>query len=96
MSKARLITTEVVLEGRSQSTVAAEYGASKSWSRRSHVSRFAAHGGGLMVEVGAHIETMKQRLGHSSIRVTSDVYGSVIPAVDDALTAALEARFADL
>ncbi len=50
---------------------------------------------GLMVEAGAHIETMKQRLGHSSIRVTSDVYGSVLPAVDDELTAALDARFAD-
>jgi hypothetical protein len=28
-----------------------------------------------MIEVGAHIEVIKQRLGHSSIRVTSDVYG---------------------
>jgi integrase len=50
---------------------------------------------GLMVEAGAHIETMKQRLGHSSIRVTSDVYGSVLPAVEDELTTALDARFSE-
>ncbi|HEY5013463.1 MAG TPA: site-specific integrase [Acidimicrobiia bacterium] len=49
---------------------------------------------GLMIEAGAHIEAMKQRLGHSSIRVTSDVYGSLLPAVDESVTAALEARFA--
>ena len=30
---------------------------------------------GLMIEAGAHIEAIKQRMGHSSIRVTSDVYG---------------------
>ncbi len=48
-----------------------------------------------MVEAGAHIETIKQRLGHSSIRVTSDVYGSVLPAVQDDLTAALDARFTE-
>jgi hypothetical protein len=48
-----------------------------------------------MVEAGAHIETMKQRLDHSSIRVTSDVYGSVLPAVQDELTSALDARFSD-
>jgi integrase len=37
---------------------------------------------GLMIEVGAHIEAIKQRLGHSSIRTTSDVYGSLFPAAD--------------
>lgn len=44
---------------------------------------------GLMVAVGAHIEAIKQRMGHSSIRVTSDVYGSVLPAVDESVTEAL-------
>jgi integrase len=48
---------------------------------------------GLMIELGAHIEAIKQRLGHSTIRVTSDVYGSLIPAVDDALTDRFDARF---
>jgi integrase len=41
----------------------------------------------------AHLEVIMQRLGHSSIRVTSDVYGSVLPAVDEAVTEGLEARF---
>jgi integrase len=49
---------------------------------------------GLLIEAGAHIETIKQRLGHSSIRVTSDVYGSLLPAVDEGVTTALEQRFA--
>jgi integrase len=44
---------------------------------------------GLMIEVGAHVEVIKQRLGHSSIQVTSDVYGSILPAVDDGVTAAI-------
>ena len=43
---------------------------------------------GLRIEAGAHIETIKQRLGHSSIRVTSDVYGSLLPTVDEGLTTA--------
>jgi integrase len=48
---------------------------------------------GLMIEVGAHLEVIKRRLGHASIRVTSDVYGSVLPEVDDAVTARLEEQF---
>jgi integrase len=49
---------------------------------------------GLMIEAGAHIEAIKQRLGHSSIRVTSDVYGSLLPAVDAAVTDQLDSLFA--
>lgn len=48
---------------------------------------------GLMIEMGAHIEAIKQRLGHSSIRVTSDVYGSMLPTVDESITAAFDERF---
>jgi hypothetical protein len=44
-----------------------------------------------MIEAGAHIEAIKQRLGHSSIRVTSD--GSLLPTGDESVTAALDARF---
>jgi len=40
----------------------------------------------LMIEVGAHIEAIKQRLGHASIRVTSDTYGALLPAVDASVT----------
>lgn len=46
-----------------------------------------------MIEVGAHIEAIKPRLGHSSIRTTSDVYGSLLPAVDAAVTDQLDALF---
>lgn len=49
---------------------------------------------GLMIEVGAHIEAIKQRLGHASIRTTSDVYGSLLPAVDATVTDQLDALFA--
>jgi integrase len=48
---------------------------------------------GLMIEADAHPEAIKARLGHSSIRVTSDVYGHVLPGVDAGISAALEQRF---
>jgi integrase len=44
---------------------------------------------GLMIELGAHPRVIQQRMGHSSIRTTLDVYGSVLPAVDEAVTAGL-------
>jgi integrase len=44
----------------------------------------------LMIEAGAHVETIKRRLGHSSIRVTSDVYGSLLPSVDDEVATDLD------
>ena len=50
---------------------------------------------GLMIEVGAHIEAIKQRLGHASIRTTSDVYGSLLPAVDEAVTSRLDGLFSN-
>jgi integrase len=59
-----------------------------------HVPRLRHTAGGLLTEAGAHIETIKQRLGHSSIRVTSDVSGSLLPTVDEGVTTALELRFA--
>lgn len=59
-----------------------------------HGLRHAA--AGLLIEADAHIETIKQRLGHSSIRVTSDVYASLLPSVDEGVTTALEKRFAKL
>ena len=43
MSKARLIITAVVLEGRSQSSVAREYGVSKGWVSKL-VARYRAEG----------------------------------------------------
>ena len=49
---------------------------------------------GLMIEAGAHIEVIKQRMGHSSIRVTSDVYGSLLPSVDEGVTRNLDTLLA--
>jgi integrase len=46
-----------------------------------------------MIEAGAHPEAIKARLGHASIRTTSDVYGHVLPGVDAGISAALEERF---
>jgi Phage integrase family len=44
---------------------------------------------GLMIELGAHPRVMQQRLGHASVRTTLDVYGRVLPTVDDAVTEGL-------
>jgi len=43
-----------------------------------------------MVAVGAHPKAIQQRLGHSSWSTTMDIYGHVLPANDDTLTAALD------
>ncbi len=45
---------------------------------------------GLMIELGAHPKVIQQRLRHASIRTTLDVYGSVLPGVDDAVTQGLD------
>jgi len=66
--------------------------------RRAGLDRITFHelrhtAAGLMIEMGAHIEAIKQRLGHSTIRVTSDFYGSMLPTVDESITAGFDARF---
>jgi integrase len=48
---------------------------------------------GLMREVQAHPQVIQQRLGHSSSRTTTDVYGWVTPVGDEVVTKALEALF---
>jgi integrase len=70
-------------------------------ARRAGIKGVTFHGlrhtaAGLMIEAGAHIEAIKQRLGHSSIRVTSDVYGSLLPTVDESVTDELDTRFSGL
>lgn len=46
-----------------------------------------------LIASGAHPRAIMERLGHSSITVTMDVYGHLLPSLDDDLTDALEARF---
>ena len=41
---------------------------------------------GLMIELGTHPRVIQKRMGHASIRTTFDIYGSVLPEVDQELT----------
>lgn len=45
----------------------------------------------LLVAQGAHPMAIKERLGHSSITVTIDQYGHLLPAIDEALADGLDA-----
>ena len=47
----------------------------------------------LLIEAGRHIEEVKQYLGHSSIRVTSDRYGHLFPTAKEAMRESLEGTF---
>jgi integrase len=44
----------------------------------------------LAISVGAHPKVIQQRLGHSSIKTTLDVYGHLLPKLDVALADALD------
>ena len=46
----------------------------------------------LLIAGGGHPKAVMERLGHSSITVTLDRYGHLLPALDDALTAGLDER----
>jgi integrase len=47
----------------------------------------------LLIANGRHMEEIKDHLGHSSIRVTSDRYGHLFPSAKAALADSLEATF---
>jgi integrase len=44
----------------------------------------------LLIASGAHPKAIQERLGHSSITVTLDIYGHMFPALQEALTDRLE------
>lgn len=48
----------------------------------------------LLIANGQHMEEVKEYLGHSTIRVTSDRYGHLFPAAREALAGSLDATFA--
>jgi len=47
----------------------------------------------LLIAQGAHPKAIMERLGHSSIQVTLDRYGHLLPGLDEALTDGLEATY---
>jgi integrase len=47
----------------------------------------------LLIADGQHMEAVKDHLGHSSIRVTSDRYGHLFPSAREALAAGLDDTF---
>lgn len=44
----------------------------------------------LLIQLGAHPKAIQERLGHSSITVTMDVYGHLFPSLAEALTERLD------
>jgi integrase len=48
-------------------------------------------GAALMIAQGAHPKLIQSRLGHNSIQVTFDLYGHLLPALDEDLAKGLEA-----
>jgi integrase len=47
----------------------------------------------LLIAAGAHPKAIQERLGHSSIQITMDRYGHLLPGVHESTTAALEAAW---
>lgn len=47
-----------------------------------------------LISAGVALTAIQHRLGHSSIAVTSDLYGHLLPAVDEGILAAVEAALA--
>ena len=47
----------------------------------------------LLVAQGAHPMAIKERLGHSSITVTLDQYGHLLPSIDEALAEILDGAY---
>jgi integrase len=49
----------------------------------------------LMIGEGAHLLTVKERLGHSTIQITADRYGHLFPSLEEDLTARLGRSYQD-
>ena len=47
----------------------------------------------LLIAHGAHPKAIQERLGHSTIRVTFDRYGHLLPSLDAQLTEGLDEAF---
>ena len=50
-------------------------------------------GAALLAAQGAHAKEIQERLGHSTIRLTFDRYGHLLPSLDERLRDGLEQTF---
>lgn len=50
----------------------------------------------LLISANVPLTAVQRRLGHSSIAVTSDLYGHLLPAVDEGILSAIDAALADV
>lgn len=48
----------------------------------------------LLIAAGTHLTAIQERMGHASIKVTSDIYGHLYPAEDDRTRKAIDDAFA--
>lgn len=48
----------------------------------------------LLISRGAHLQEVKQRMGHANVAMTSDVYGHLFPSAETGMARALDAEFA--
>jgi hypothetical protein len=46
-----------------------------------------------LIAQGVHPKVIQERLGHSSIAITIDRYGHLLPALDEAVVTGLEATY---
>ncbi len=55
--------------------------------RHSHVAQ--------LIEAGEHVKVIQSRLGHSSARITLDVYGHLFDGIDEAAAERLDGAVLD-
>jgi hypothetical protein len=59
------------------------------WAPRPRVHDLRHTHAATLIAANVSLTAIQQRLGHSSISVTSDVYGHLLPSIDDNMMAAL-------
>ncbi|MFC7734056.1 tyrosine-type recombinase/integrase [Actinomadura keratinilytica] len=47
----------------------------------------------LLIQAGTHLTVIRDRMGHSSIKVTADTYGHLYPTEDDRTRSAIDGAF---
>jgi len=62
-------------------------------ARRAAVPRSERHRGGLAIANGAHTKAIQARMGHSSVSITLDRYGHLLPSLDDQIADGLDRMY---